>query len=195
MRRQIVPFRQVKAICLSLLLALTSVSALGAELDLNLNDDAARLTYAWDLESNDLRIDTGWLHHQDRGDVIHVGLHLNGEASNGANPVVGGLGGKLFFINADQFNSDVAVLGVGGFLRFTMPDYNRFSLYAHLYFAPDVLAFGDGKGYSEVEARMSYNVLREADLYLGVRHSEVKLDGFGTRKMDNGLHAGIQLRF
>lgn len=178
---------------------LLSAPAWAGELDLSVNDDAARLAYAWKTPSDNLRLDAGWLHHQDRGDVINLGLHLEGAASSGTNPVVGGLGGKVFYIDPDQVGFDAIVLGVGGFLRYTLPRYNRFNIYAHAYYAPDVLAFGDGKQYREVEARIGYNVLREADVFLGVRYSNAEFDlsGLGTPDitMDNGLHVGIQLRF
>lgn len=176
-------------------MAMTCGGVQSAELDLNLNDDAARLSYAWDVSPRNLRLDAGWLHHQDRGDVIHVGLHLTGEASAGSNPVVGGLGGKIFVINPDGTSLDATVLGIGGFVRYTLPTWDRFNVYGHAYFAPDVLSFGDGDRYQEIEARIGYNVLREADIYLGVRYSNIEFDPFGDVTMDNGLHAGIQLRF
>lgn len=178
---------------------LVAAPAAASELDLSVNDDAARLNYAWEAGANGLRLDLGFLHHQDRGEVIHAGLHLEGEASSGDNPVIGGLGGKVFYASPDRFGFDALVIGVGGYLRYTLPRYNRFNIYGHAYYAPDVLAFQDGKQYREIEARIGYNVLREADIFLGVRYANVEfdLDFLGTPDvtMDNGLHLGIQLRF
>jgi hypothetical protein len=175
--------------------ALSATGLQAAELDLNLNDDAAKLSYAADVSDRNLRVDGGVLHHQDRGDVLHIGLNLIGDASPGANPVTGGLGGRLIYADADLNNRDAVYLGIGGFLRYTLPTYDRFSVYGHLYYAPDVLAFGDGDRYQEAEARVSYNVLRQADLYLGVRYSNARFDNAGSQTIDNGLHIGIQLRF
>jgi len=166
-----------------------------AELDINVNNDAARLTYAWQVPERDLRFDAGWLHHQDRGDVGHLGLNLVGLASAGRNPVRGGLGGKLFYTNSDLIDESGFALGLGGFLAYTPPAYNRFSVSAHVYFAPDVLAFSGADGYQEFEARLSYNVLREADIYLGARYAKADFDDRGDALIDNGLHVGIQLRF
>ncbi|MEL6869018.1 MAG: YfaZ family outer membrane protein [Pseudomonadota bacterium] len=177
-------------------LALLATSASYAdELDLNLNDDAARLTYAWPISSRNLRLDAGWLHHQDKGNVIHAGMHLVGDASSANQPLIGGLGGKVFFIDPDGVDADATVLALGGFLRYTLPRYNRVNVYGHLYFAPDVLAFGDGDRYTDIEARIGYNVLRDADIYIGMRYSNIEFDPVGDVTMDNGLHAGIQLRF
>ncbi|MEL6449233.1 MAG: YfaZ family outer membrane protein [Pseudomonadota bacterium] len=183
------------ATAFTLYAATVSMGAHASELNLSLNDDAARLTYAWDVADNGLKLDGGWLHHQDRGDVINLGLHLEGAASSGTSPVIGGLGGKVFFIDPDGVGFNATVIGVGGYLRYTLPQYNRFNLYAHAYFAPDVLSFGDDDTYREFEARVGYNVLREADVFLGVRYANVDFDGAGDLTMDNGLHLGIQLRF
>lgn len=166
-----------------------------AELDLNLNDDAVRLTYAWDVPNRNLKMDAGWLNHQDRGDILHLGLHLTGEASGGAQPVLGGLGGRIVYVDADRFNTSATALALGGFLRYTLPQYDRINLYAHGYFAPDVLSFGDGEQYQEIEARVGYNVLRDADVYIGVRYASVGFDFGGDATIDNGFIVGIQLRF
>lgn len=176
-------------------LLFVAAPALAAELDLNVNDDAARLTYAWDLPERKLRFDAGWLHHQDRGDVGHLGLQLVDLASGGRNPVRGGLGGKVFYSNSDSLDESGFALALGGFLSYTLPRYNRFSVSGHVYFAPDVLAFSGSEGYQEFEARVSYNVLRQADVYLGVRYSEADFGDDGDALIDNGLHVGIQLRF
>ncbi|MEL7298646.1 MAG: YfaZ family outer membrane protein, partial [Pseudomonadota bacterium] len=121
--------------------------------------------------------------------------HLTGEASPGANPVIGGLGGKIFVIDPDALNVDAVVLGIGGYLRYTMPQYDRINVYAHAYIAPDVLSFGDGDRFHEVEARIGYNVLREADVYVGLRNISASFDNGAELTVDTGLIAGIQLRF
>lgn len=193
-----VPIRRSLALCHAATLAviaLAAPAAMAAELDLNLNDDAAKLSYAADVSERNLRVDAGALHHQDRGDVLHVGLNLTGEASGGANPVTGGLGGRIIYADADLNDRDAVYLGIGGFLRYTLPEYNRFSIYGHVYYAPDVLAFGKGDRYQELEARVSYNVLRQADVYLGVRYANARFRNAGSQTIDNGLHVGIQLRF
>lgn len=176
-------------------LLLAGPLAQAAELDLNVNDDAARLTYAWQVPDGKLRFDAGWLHHQDRGDVGHFGMHLVDLASTGRNPLRGGLGGKIFYMNSDRIDDDGFALGLGGFLSYTIPRANRITLSGHAYFAPDVLAFGGSGGYHEVEGRVSYNVLREADVYLGARYARADFDRRGDDVIDNGLHIGITLRF
>ncbi|MEJ2603744.1 MAG: YfaZ family outer membrane protein [Gammaproteobacteria bacterium] len=169
--------------------------AAAADLDLNVNDDAARLTYGWDATESQMRFDAGWLHHQDRGNVGHLGLHLVDLASTGSNPLRGGVGGKVFYLDSDRRDDSGFAVGLGGFLAYTLPRFNRLTVSGHVYFAPDVLAFSGAEGYQEFEARLSYNVLRQADIYLGARYSEADFGNRGDALIDNGLHVGIQLRF
>lgn len=184
--------------CLSvslLVLALYLSSPAQSEaLDLNLNDDAVRLSYAWPAKGEKLQLDAGLLHHQDRGELGHFGLHLVDLAAPGKQ-LKAGLGGKLFYANADGPGDDLFNLGLGGFVHYTFPNSNRFSVSGHGYFAPDILAFGDADTFVEFEARLSYNVLRDGDIYLGARYINIELRPGGDVTLDNGLHAGIQLRF
>ena len=179
----------------ALIVTLAAPVVLADELDLSVNDDAARLNYAWAHPSRALRVDGSWLHHQDNGDVFGLGFHVVGDASSGEEPLVGGIGGKVFHISPDEGPLDATVVALGGFLRYTLPAYDRFNLYGHLYYAPDVLAFGDGDRYREIEARVGYNVLRNADVFVGARYSNTRFDPDGELTTDTGLHIGIQLRF
>lgn len=179
-----------------LLAALVIASPVRAgELDLSLNDDAVRLAYAWPARGDKLQLDAGLLHQQDLGEVVHFGLHLVDFASDGPNPLRAGLGGRLYYTNSDTAFDDELTLALGGFVNYTLPDYNRFSIGARLYYAPEILTFGDSEEFIELDARISYNVLRDADVFLGARYIGIEFEGGGKLRLDTGLHAGIQLRF
>ncbi len=182
------------AAAMTLAMSLTS-AANANDLELSLNDDAVRLVYAWPAREDKLRIDAGLLHHQDRGELVHVGLHLEGLASSGNNPLHGGLGGRVVYANTDGPSDDAFALALGGYLKYTFPAYNRFSVQGHAYFAPDILNFGDADQFVELDARVSYNVLRNGDIFLGARYINLEFQPGGDFRLDNGLHAGIQLRF
>ena len=81
-------------------------------------------------------------------------------------------------------------------MRATLPqvDGDRIGFYGHGYFAPDVLTFGDSEDLVEVEARVTYSIIREADVYLGLRYFKAGFDEVDV-VMDNGLHLGIRLEF
>ena len=183
-------------IFVALLLSLAGTAAADS-LDLNLNNDAARLTFSWDARDDKLTFDAGWLHHQDTGDVAHVGLHLVDFAASGPGAPEVGIGGKLFYIDGETSpsSSQGGALGLGGFFRYNFPDADRFGVVGSLYFAPDVVAFGDAEGYLEATLGFSYDVLRDADLYLGARYVKAKFENQPDLTIDTGLHVGIRLNF
>jgi len=165
------------------------------EIDLSFNTDAVRLVYKHALQANNLETEGGWLHDKDAGDVVHIGLNLASEASESATPVRAGLGGRLAYFNGDRHNQSGEALAIGGFVRYTVPQYNRIILGGQVYFAPDVLSFSHAKQFVDSRVRISYNVMREADVYLGARYVKGKFDKAKHARFDTGLHIGIDLRF
>ncbi len=170
-------------------------TATANDLDLSLNDDVVRLNYSWPARADKLVLDVGILHNQDLGEVVNIGLHLVDFATEGSNPIRAGLGGKIFYSDTDTPADDELSLGLGGFLSYTLPNYNRFSLRGALYYAPEILSFGDSEEFVELEGRINYNVLRDADIFIGARYIGIEFEGGGKLRMDTGIHAGIQLRF
>jgi hypothetical protein len=183
-------------IYLSLLgLTLCCAQAVADVVDLGFNSDAARLQYVHDLRSNSLKLDGGWLHHSDNGDVVHVGLHLADMASGGRNPVQAGLGGRVVYTNGDLSNQDGFAIPIGGYVRYTLPRLNRVSIGGEIYFAPEVLSLGDAEKYEEYAFRVSYNLMREADIYIGARYVKGEYKKAKDARYDNGMHIGMNLRF
>ncbi|MEM8983512.1 MAG: YfaZ family outer membrane protein [Pseudomonadota bacterium] len=164
-----------------------------AELDLNVNDDAFRLSGGADFGRRG-RWDAGVLSHQDRGEMVHLGAHLVDEAAS-ETPLTAGLGGRVVWLSPDGDVDDEFAVAIGGFVRYEFPNANRLSVGANLYYAPDVLGFGDLDEFVELGARVSYNVLRDADVYLGARYIRIDVDPGGEFTLDNGLIVGVQFRF
>jgi hypothetical protein len=182
--------------CLPVVLMLV-VSPLAAAngLDLNVNNKAARVTLDFDL-SNNLVVDGSWFHHQDKGDVFGAGLHLTGAATGGRDPLQAGLGGRLLRIDSKAAGRDDGMaLPIGGFVNYTLPDYNRFVIGGSIYYAPDVLSFGDVSKYWEYNAWAGYSVLRQGQVYLGLRGIRADFKNSPSVTLDTGLHVGLRLRF
>lgn len=178
-------------------IVLLSISPLAVAngIDLNVNNKAARITADFDL-SNNLLVDASWFHHQDKGNVFGAGLHVTGAATGGREPLQAGLGGRLLAIDADIGNRDSgAALPIGGFVNYTFPEYNRFSIGGSAYYAPDVLSFGDATTYSELNAWAGYSLLRNGEVYVGVRSIKAEFEVGPRLTLDSGLHVGLRLRF
>ena len=170
-------------------------AAMADEAELSFNGDAARGGYVHQFQSSALRAEAGWLHHSDNGDVFHIGAHLSGQASAREDEVTAGLGVRLVYTDGDINDQDGAALPIGGYVNFTPQRYDRFSLRGHAYFSPDVLSFGDSEQYEEYGVRASYNLMRDADIFVGARYINGEYKTAPDAKFDTGMHVGISLRF
>lgn len=170
-------------------------SVLADELDLSFNEDAFRAYYVYDFESNDLAWDAGWLNNSDKGFVAYGSLYLKGFASDGRNPLEGGLGGRTGWIDGDDSSQNGVPIALGGYLKYTFPQANRLSLRTDIYYSPEVLSIKDLDTFEDYSIRLSYNVLREADLYIGARYVKAEFDNDTQQTFDKGMNIGISLRF
>ena len=164
-------------------------------LSLDLNNDAARLSYAHTVEGRNMRLDASWLHHQDNGDVLSTGFHVTGNAATESRPVNAGVGGRVYYVDSDAADADGTALAIGGFFDAKLPTYDRIGFGGHAYYAPDVLAFGDADDLLDISVHASYSIVRQADAYAGLRSVKADFDGGGEVTIDTGLFVGVTLKF
>ncbi|HET6725074.1 MAG TPA: YfaZ family outer membrane protein, partial [Gammaproteobacteria bacterium] len=160
------PYRIVLG--LLLMVAMAGTAFADSTLDLNLNNHSARLQFMTSITPTGLYVNGAYLYNKDRGDVLNLGIHLIGDAGVGPNPLRAGLGGQLYYINPD-FSANGEAVGIGGFVKYQVPTYNRIGFGAHIYYAPGIIAFGDIDRLLEYGVRVEYQVLRNANVYIGYR--------------------------
>jgi hypothetical protein len=181
----------VAAICLC-----TNVTnGFAGEVDLSFNSDAFRFIYVHDLASNDLAWDGGFLSNSDNGYVAHTSLYLTGVASDGASPLEGALGGRVAFVNGDNSSQTGVPLALGGYIKFTFASMNRLSIRGDAYYAPDVLTAQDLETYQDYTVRIGYNVLQDADIYIGARYVKGKFENGSSAEFDNSANIGVSIKF
>lgn len=183
------------AFCLYLFATPAFAQTTGTALDINLNGDAVRLGFAWRLGDPKYLAELGWLYNQDKGDVIHGSFHLVDAASGSGTALQAGLGVRLVHTRTDPGSFDGTALALGGFARYTLPNADRYNIGGYGYYAPDITSFGDQSEYYELGVRVGYSVLRDGDVYLGLRRIQAKYDGLGRFTFDSGLHVGFEIRF
>lgn len=172
----------------------TQVTAAGV--DLNVSDDAARLTLQFPLPGNNILIDGSWLHHTDKGETLSVGGYLTGSAAGGNRPLTAGLGTRFYYSDYDKGSKESgSSLTLGGFARYQFPQYDRVAVGGELFYGPSVLSFGDSDSYYEVGAWVGYSVLRDGEVYLGWRRIKTDFDNDGDTMIDTGFHVGLRARF
>ena len=180
---------------LAAVLAVFPLAATANGLDLNVNDKAARVTADFRLRA-DVSVDGSAFYHDDRGNVLAAGLHVIGSASGGRNPLEAGLGGRLAWIDSDHLGKDSgSALPIGGFVNYRIPGYDRFSVGGSAYYAPDVLSFSEVSEYQEYNAWAAYDVLRQGQVYFGVRGIRADFEASPEVTFDSGWHLGLRLRF
>lgn len=167
----------------------------GQQVDLGFNSDALRLTYTYELKNSPLQLDGSWLYHKDNGNVLYAGVNLSDVASGDSKALVGGLGGRVAYQKGDLTGQDGWAFPVGGFLMYTPPRFNRFTVGFAAYYAPDVLSVGDTTKYQDYTLRFAYNVMREADIYIGARYVKGDYKKAPDAYYDTGMHIGLTLRF
>ena len=185
--------------CLSLVLALVSLPAGATTLGLNLSNNSVRGLYSRPLGTYNRwgtpYFGAGALYSGDRSTkMVHLGLQMTGDANAQQLLMRVGLGGRLYYADSDAGNG--AALGLGGHFTAKLPRYNRISLRARAFFAPNVLAFNDFSQFYEYGVDVDYQVLKRAYVYAGYRQVEAKLSRSGrTVPLDTGFLVGLRLGF
>lgn len=124
---------------------------------------------------------------------VHVGALLTGDAGATGASVVAGLGARLQYVNADSENG--GALAIGGQVRLKLLQANRLRFNAAVWHGPDASSFGDFDQFTEASASIGYELLRDAELYVGYRMIEVGIDGGGDADLEDSAHIGIRLDF
>ena len=183
-------------IVLALVAALLFAAPAAAnELKLSFNGDALRIEFDRPFTGSALQWGVGWLGNSDEGNVIHGNLNLTGKMAEGQNPLTGGVGLRVAYTNGELSNQDGLGVAIGGFFRYAFPAIDRLFVGGHAYFAPSVLSIGEMDQYQDLEARIGYNILREADIYLGLRYVEGQYEKQRKAEFDSGFILGVALRF
>lgn len=174
---------------------MSGTASAASDLEINLNGNAVRAAFMAPITETGLYANGAFLHNDDRGDVANIGVHLLGDAGVGPNPLHAGIGGQFYFINPDAGNADGEAIALGGFLRYQLPQYNRIGFGGHVYYSPGVISFGDVDSFFEYGVRADYQVLRNANIYIGYRQVKADFGPGDFYNMDTGFHVGMQLTF
>ncbi|MGE5626416.1 MAG: YfaZ family outer membrane protein [Bacillota bacterium] len=182
---------------LSLFLVLASLAFAGraANIDFNLASNAVAADFTANLTETGLEGDLGFMHHSDRADVADAGLDLTGNASPVGSPLIFGVGAKAFYISPKNFNENGLAVGVGAHFRYTWPTYNRFAVGGELYYAPNIVSFRNTDRYLQTGVRAAYQILRNADVYVGYRYITASFGGGSSMTLDSSVVVGMSLTF
>jgi len=174
---------------------LVCAQGLADEIDISLNGDAVRAIFARQIADSSLQWDAGWLYHSDNGNAVHVGLNLVDFASDGVEPLKAGIGGRVVYTNGDFSDQDGFAVPLGGSLRYVFPRYNRIYISGAAYYAPEILSIGDMEKYQDYMFQLGYNIMHDADVYIGARYVKGEYDDARDSRYDTGMNIGFNLNF
>ena len=180
---------------LFLVLATAACAARGANFDFNLASNAVAAEFSTSLTDTGLEGSLGFLHHSNRVDLFDVGADLVGNASPVGSPLIFGVGGKFFFISPKNGIGNGEALGVGAHFRYTWPYFNRFAFGGELYYAPNIVAFQSADRFWEGRLTANYQILRNADAYVGYRYVSAAFNGRSNETLDSSIIVGLSLSF
>lgn len=189
------PLRRTGLLMVFVFAMCAAFTAHANDLNINLGSNAASINYAASLTSSGLQGEFGYLHHTDSVDIGSAGLMVVGNSNPVGSPFLFAIGGKLFFISPKQYSGNGTVLGLGGHFNYTWPTYNRFTIGGELYYAPKIVSFNNADRYFQYGVNAGYEILRNAELYVGYRHISAAFTGTSTVTLDSTFMVGLNLSF
>lgn len=188
-------------LCALALAAIATGAQAQGELDFSIGEDTVKAQVSSQVPYNELSWTAELLHYEDSGvnaNVIGGGVFVAGRSNASSARQVAGLGGKALFVDADGTEAGLGI-AIGGFLRHTLSQANLISLRGDVYIAPAIIAFQGLEHYMEFSGRVEYQLLDQANVYIGYRSVEADLQidggGEGEFEFEEGLMAGVNLRF
>ena len=171
--------------------------------DFNLSDDSAEAKLMLPLGFGDLGRslwDISLLYKdsdsRDKDDnlVGGLGFEVVGEAGTDAPGLEFGIGMKGYYGEAED--SDIGAFTLGGMLRYAPPSFSRFFGIARLNYAPKIVSFRDAERFWAVEVRIGYESLPTAEIYVGYRDVEAKIENKNADvEVDKSAYVGVALHF
>ena len=171
------------------------------DLDFSIGDDTAKIQVSSDVPYNDLSWTAELLHFDDSGmnaNIIGGGVFVAGRSNASTSRQTAGVGGKFLFVQGDGLDTGSGI-AVGGFIRHTLSQANLISLRGEIFVSPGIISFQGMESYLEYSGRVEYQLLEQANVYLGYRNvqGDFSLDGGGEAEVEfeEGIIAGLNLRF
>jgi len=141
--------------------------------------------------------DIGIIHAEDDGkpeiNNLHAGFLLTGDTGARDAHITAGLGLRVQYLDLEH-GDDGTGLALGGQIEIAPRGMERISFGGYGYYQPKILTSGDIDAQSEWAARIGYEVIRNASIYVGYRSLRADYHG-DWRTLDSGGHVGLRLDF
>ncbi|NNM78988.1 MAG: hypothetical protein HKM01_00795 [Gallionella sp.] len=182
----------------SVSLLAVSATAFADAVDINLNNTSAQLQYKAALGGTNLgksEFGVGMIYNQNNNLMGEAGLMVKDDIGGNAPGVSVGVGLKALSARIATVNANASALALGGMVRYSPPAERRLGFVGQLYVSPNITTFGGASSYLETGARIEYEIIPQAQVYLGYRNISFNLKNAGTTTFDQGLNIGVRMSF
>ncbi|VAW96360.1 hypothetical protein MNBD_GAMMA21-998 [hydrothermal vent metagenome] len=169
-------------------------------LNIQLGDNSARVMYATEVIGGSFGptdLEVGAYYNNDKDKLFHLGLLIRNNTLD--NPLIIGFGTRLYYADvgnqSGQNPATASAVALGGEVLYVPDAFNGFGIGFNYFYAPSVLTFQDGDGFSEYGAIGSYAVSKQARFYVGYRFMELRIENASDIEVDSGFIFGFNLRF
>ena len=181
------------------LLGLAAISTANAnDFEVALSKETAQFTFRSDSSL------IGWggadlalgLFYNDESDVIVQASLIQMRQPSEETPLTFGVGVKAYLGHLDDPDEDLAALGIGGEVRYTIPGTMPMAIYARGFYTPDITSFTDAKEIIDYTLGFQVEILPQTMGFVGIRHLQIDTDDDGDYDADDdNIHIGVRLTF
>lgn len=176
-----------------------SASSMAQSLEFNLSDKSVELGFRaptpWGLSGRSQFDGSMLFRDNDPEDYTMAGLGVEvmGDAGLASPGVQFGVNLKGYYANLSD--NDVGAIALGGLVRIAPAQMPRLYGQIGLRFAPNIVTFNDGEKMRFADLRIGYEILPEAEVYLGYRSAEVELETGVEETIDESVFVGLRILF
>lgn len=185
-------------ILLVVMCMIMSSAVYARSLDLNLSGESAQIKYATLIGATNYgrtELGFGFLYQEDKNYLGEVSLLVIDEAGSKSPGLELGVGTKFYYAYADKPDLNVSAIGLGGQLRYRHAKAPRIVYGAALFYAPGIVTFQDGDQLFEADARIEYEILPTANIYVGYRYIETEIKNRDDLTIDDTFILGLRFKF
>ncbi len=176
-------------------LALLAAGAAHAQsLELSLNDETARVRYAtpmWGQQYGRVEVEGGLLYDTDDDVLLDAGMLVYNDSWQ--SPLELGIGGRFYYV--DTGPNELGGLALGGRFMYAPQNWHGLGVGGHAYYAPRIVSFGDADGLTELAARVSYQLMPQANVYVERHDISADLKNGPEVNIDVATTVGVHLRW
>lgn len=179
---------------LSLVLMLCSTTSFAQIFTIQIGENSGRFHYTSNPVGKvlgPLELNGGLMFNDDDDYSINFGAHVRGENLDA--PLLVAVGVRGYYTRARS--SDAFSIAIGADVNWMPLSVPGLEVGGYVYGAPDILSFGDGERLLDYGARVGYQIIPLATIFLGYQNFDVDIESKGRATLDDGFMLGVHFRF